>query len=223
MASYPEYLSDEQCQHLDANGVPGVDARTFSQAGITDPAQMIYLTAKGVPSVNASWFSQAGVTDPKQILHLTAHGVGGWDARSFAQAGVTGLEQMINLAANGVTGEDARWFAVAGITDHAQMIWLAKLTPYPAVPYPAVLTQIPAARKRAGDEIVDRVLSAGARIGRFPHGTLTGLTRSIKIAAELKELSDEALDVTFTLVEDEFDATGGISVARIRETLNIIH
>ena len=158
-----------------------------------------------------------------QCQHLAANGVNSWAAEYFAEAGITEPEQMIHLTAHGVDSWDARWFAVAGITDHAQMIWLAKLTPYPAVPYPAVLTQIPAARKRTGDEIVDRVLSAAARIGRFPHGTLTGLTRSTKIAAELKELSDEALDVTITLAEDHFDTTGKVTVGLIRETLNIIH
>ena len=191
MASYPKYLSDEQCQHLTANGVRGWDPERFAQSGVTDPAQMLHLTANGVCGWDAKGFTQAGITDPAQMLHLAANGVRGWDAWTFTQA---------------------------GITDHAQMISLARLDPGDAV-----LSRIPAARFHAGYVLVDRVLSAGVRLGRFPNGTLTGLSRRSKIAAELTELSDEALDVTITLTEDEFDATGDISVARIRETLNIIH
>ena len=242
---YPECLSFEQVQHLAANGVTrwdadwftkagitdldqmidlaangvnSLDAKRFTRAGITDLDQMLHLAVNGVTSLDALRFTRAGVTDPAQMLHLAANGVTGLDAWYFTEAGLTDLDQMIYLAANGVTGEDADWFVRVGITDPDQMISLAKLEPEPAV-----LHQIPDARQRTGNEIVDRVLSAGMRIGRFPNGTLTGLTRSTHIASELGQLTDDALDVTITLTEDEFDTTGKVTVALIRETLNIIH
>ena len=191
MASYPKCLSDEQCQHLDANGVTGLDAFRFGQAGVTDPAQM---------------------------LHLTVNGVRGWDAKGFTQAGITDPGQMLHLAANGVDGWDAFRLSEVGITDPGQMISLVKLEPDPAV-----LDRIPAARRRAGNQIVDRVISAGVRLGRFPNGTLTGLSRRSKIASELNNLTGDALDVSITLVEDQFDSTGKVTIDLIRETLNIIH
>ena len=218
MASYPKYLTDGQRRHLATNGVNGLDAEYFTEAGVTDTSQMIYLKANGVDGVYAERFTDAGITGLTQMIHLTANGVDGLDALWFSQARVTDLDQMIYLANNGVGGWFAKSFSQAGVTDPDQMISLVKL-----IPHLAVLDQIPAARKRAGDETVDRVLSAGERIGRFPNGTLTGLTRSTKIAAELKALADEALDVTITLVEDQFDTTGKVTVGLIRETLNIIH
>ena len=218
MASYPEYLTAEQRQHLAANGVTADHAFWFAPAGITDPDVMICLKAHGVGGLAAYGFARVGITDPDQMIHLEANGVNCLAAECFTEAGITDLDQMIYLAANGVTGWAAEWLAKAGVIDPDQMISLAKLTPRLAV-----LNQIPAARDRAGDEIVDRVLSTGERIGRFPTGTLTGLTRSTKIAAELTELSDDALDVTITLAEDHFDTTGKVTVDLIRETLNIIH
>ena len=152
----------------------------------------------------------------EQRQHLDANRVTGEHAERFVEAGVTDPAQMLHLAANGMDGVDAFRFTEVGITDPNQMISLVKLEP-------GNLHRITAARKRAGNEIVDRVLSVGLRIGRFPTGTLTGLSRSTKIASELTELSDDALDVTITLAEDHFDTTDKISASLIRETLNIIH
>ena len=207
-----------QMLHLFANQVYGWDADSFTKAGIIDHAQMIDLKAKGLTGPDAEYFTAAGITDLDQMFHLKAHGVDGLDAAWFSQAGITDHAQMIDLKAKGLTGWAAAGFAHAGVTDPGQMLAFTRLEVAPED-----LDRIPAARNRSGDEIVDRVLSAGVRLGRPPNGVLTGLSRSTKIATELTELSDEALDVTITLTEDEFDATGDISAARIRETLNIIH
>ena len=176
----------------------------------------------GLPDLHADWFVDAGVTDLDQMIYLAANGVDGHSALSFTRAGITDPSQMLHLTANGVIGYNASRFSRAGVTDPDQMISLAKLKPCP-VDSNRDLNRIRAARARAGNEIVDRVLSAGVRIGRFPNGTLIGLSRSAKIAAELTELSDEALDVSVTLVEDQFDTTGKVTIGLIRETLNIIH
>ena len=87
---------------------------------------------------------------------------------------------------------------------------------------PSGSANIAPARKRSGDAVVDRVLTVGDDLNRFPAGTLAALRRPSHLAEDLLAASDDDLRVAVVLAEDRYASTGEVSVPFIRQSIGIL-
>ena len=177
------------------------------------------LRAAGINGDEAYWYRRAGVTASADMLAWKAAGIDGEDANQYREARVYTLSEALELRAVGVSPSIAYHYQQScGVTGFASLLRYAKLGCDPVMHRNVVRP----ARAQSGDEVVNRVLTVGDDLNRFPTGTLKALGRNAQLGEDLLAASGRDLRVAVVLAEDHYASTGNVSVQFISESIGIL-
>ena len=220
---FPEHLATGDAERLDAAGIGTEETHWYHAAGVLTVGGILAWQAVGLNGSEAFNYHFAGITTLDEAQKLHAAGISGCAACGYSVEGIKTSDAMLMLHGAGIDHGLVSAFQRAGTTTDSEMVRLAKI----GWDRQAFVT-VSRARQYAGDAVVDRVLAAGERLGRFPSGTLIAVVRSRALAMErrlaedLLAASDDDLQVAVVLAEDQYASTGKVSVPFIRESIGIL-